>query len=304
MSSFVASLKKGSDGESRLLRMWPELKRLDGKRGDFIAPDGRKLELKSESRNVEDTPNFFIERYSNFEKKSPGGPWQSLEQGSELMCFTFRACPIGFLFDVKTLVLFIEPILSKLKPIFINNKGYKTMGYAVPREALMPICTQLTFQVKTCCDCKQEKSVEEFHKRTGRLDGRHSHCTECAAQRFQERYAENKEQIKEFARKRNKANPEKVRDAWLRSAYGITAEDYQNMLMSQGGTCGICGGNETSFNKLGLRKPLAVDHCHTTNIVRGLLCTRCNMAIGLMHDNPDIAEAALLYLNQNNRRLA
>ena len=56
--------------------------------------------------------------------------------------------------------------------------------------------------------------------------------------------------------------------------YRLTEEQYQALLAAQGGTCAICEDAPEAD------RPLAVDHCHTTGVVRALLCNRCNLVIG------------------------
>lgn len=78
----------------------------------------------------------------------------------------------------------------------------------------------------------------------------------------------------------------------LRSAFGITPEQYEDMMEFQNGVCAIC-----------LKKPrarrLAVDHNHKTGEVRGLLCTRCNHKIlGASGENPDVLRRAADYLDK------
>ena len=63
--------------------------------------------------------------------------------------------------------------------------------------------------------------------------------------------------------------------------YGITAFDFDRFLAQQKGVCAICKKNESHKNK----KNLSVDHDHTTGKVRGLLCHRCNTALGLFNDD-------------------
>lgn len=89
-------------------------------------------------------------------------------------------------------------------------------------------------------------------------------------------------------------NPEKWaainRRAKLKKKYGISTEQYDEMLRRQQGVCAVCG----EVNPDGRR--LAVDHEHETGQVRGLLCTMCNRGIGSMRDDPERLRAAAAYL--------
>ena len=80
--------------------------------------------------------------------------------------------------------------------------------------------------------------------------------------------------------------------------YGITLEDYDRMYESQNGVCAICLKPETTKDRWrrGGIKRLAVDHDHETGAVRGLLCDRCNKALGCFRDDPELVRAALDYL--------
>lgn len=78
----------------------------------------------------------------------------------------------------------------------------------------------------------------------------------------------------------------------LKAAYGISVEDYNDMLAAQGGGCAICGATEPG----GRTKHFPVDHCHTTGVIRGLLCTKCNRGLGLFNDDADRMGRAAKYL--------
>lgn len=101
-------------------------------------------------------------------------------------------------------------------------------------------------------------------------------------------YAANKK--KEMARVAawQKANPEKVKASRRRCLYGLSPEDFQLMLAAQKNACGIC---KETFSK-----PPHIDHCHKTGEVRGLLCGRCNVALGGFRDSPEILDRAKKYL--------
>jgi len=85
------------------------------------------------------------------------------------------------------------------------------------------------------------------------------------------------------------------REHQLIAKYGIDLEAYDRMWHAQFGLCAICQFPETK-TKYGVTKRLAVDHNHETGEVRALLCSRCNMGLGLFSDNSETLEAALDYL--------
>jgi hypothetical protein len=74
--------------------------------------------------------------------------------------------------------------------------------------------------------------------------------------------------------------------------YGITSDEYDQLLVDQGGVCAVCGLPETS----NFKSRLSVDHNHETGRVRGLLCNTCNRALGLLRDNPEVLRNAASYL--------
>lgn len=80
---------------------------------------------------------------------------------------------------------------------------------------------------------------------------------------------------------RRHVTPEKNRNWTPLAKYGISAHDYDMLLAAQGGVCAVC--QKDGRDRLGRR--LHVDHDHETGVVRGLLCTRCNNAIGHAGDS-------------------
>lgn len=87
-------------------------------------------------------------------------------------------------------------------------------------------------------------------------------------------------------------NPEKAkivkRRSVLKHKYGITLEDYQDLLTKQNSKCAICK------REIGL----CIDHDHKTGKTRGLLCHACNRAIGLLKENEEILKNAIYYINK------
>jgi hypothetical protein len=91
---------------------------------------------------------------------------------------------------------------------------------------------------------------------------------------------------------KKQADPSIRRNEHLRHTYGITLDDYNQMLFNQNGCCAICQKHHTEF-----KYSLYVDHCHDTNQVRGLLCHLCNSGIGYLKDDTKILKQAIIYLN-------
>lgn len=109
--------------------------------------------------------------------------------------------------------------------------------------------------------------------------------------------AEDKERRREAARRRRQEEPEKQREVQrrydLKRGYGMTHEDYDALLYRQNLGCAICGRRPE-------KRALAVDHCHETGRVRGLLCHKCNPGIGIFCDDPALLLKAADYLLKAN----
>jgi len=84
---------------------------------------------------------------------------------------------------------------------------------------------------------------------------------------------------------------ESLRQRSRQKKYGVAPAEYQGLLDKQDGVCAICLRSPNT-----LSRPLAVDHDHSTGLVRGLLCSNCNTLLGLADDNPNVLERAWLYL--------
>lgn len=86
----------------------------------------------------------------------------------------------------------------------------------------------------------------------------------------------------------------------LKRKYGITGAEYNSMLKAQGGVCAICHGPEKKIDhKTRLLRRLAVDHCHVTGKVRGLLCSRCNMTIGHIDESLELLRSMEMYMQRH-----
>lgn len=91
--------------------------------------------------------------------------------------------------------------------------------------------------------------------------------------------------------RQSQACKERLKRNRLKTRYGITPEDVLSMLISQSSQCAICEIQLESYH---------IDHCHNTNVVRGLLCSSCNMGLGLFKDDSHILKRAIKYLGKND----
>lgn len=109
------------------------------------------------------------------------------------------------------------------------------------------------------------------------------------------RYREkNKDKIKERSKEYTLKSVDKRKEYYLKKFFKMSLEDYNNMLSSQNNSCKICGAHESEFTK-----KLAVDHCHETGKIRGILCHNCNKSLGSFKDSIEILQRAIDYLNKS-----
>lgn len=132
---------------------------------------------------------------------------------------------------------------------------------------LNSIYTEDKNKATVCTSCRKDQSQVNFF-------GYRKLCTSCHYNRYKKQ----------------------ARDSKLKKTYGISSDMYAEMLEKQGYRCAICfstdpGGRGVYFH---------VDHNHTTGVVRNLLCSGCNLAIGHMKDSPDIARKIARYLEDHS----
>lgn len=104
--------------------------------------------------------------------------------------------------------------------------------------------------------------------------------------------SKNRDTLLKTRREQRKAVEPRTRRGEIVKKYGITLVDYEEILAKQNGLCAICERVENNG------KAFCVDHDHENGKIRGLLCYKCNTAIGLLGDNIDLAERAVSYLRK------
>jgi Recombination endonuclease VII len=138
---------------------------------------------------------------------------------------------------------------------------------------------------EVCTKCG-EADLTKFYYLKGK---RKSICKKCDIEDKSRQQKANPEAARARLKKFHEVHPGYMRSYNLKKEYGISEEDYQTIFESQFGLCAICGQapKDGKFH---------TDHCHTSNVVRGLLCTTCNLMLGLAKDNPEILIKAARYL--------
>ena len=135
--------------------------------------------------------------------------------------------------------------------------------------------------MKTCSRCEVDQPLSNYH-----IDRRsskpRSYCKSCQNEMNREWRRKNAEKVKE-------ANKRYALTYKLKNKYGLTEEEYEKALSASKGKCQICCK----------KRKLFIDHCHTTGKFRGLLCSQCNSALGMMEDSPDRLKAAQEYLQDH-----
>ena len=103
-----------------------------------------------------------------------------------------------------------------------------------------------------------------------------------------------------YMREYRKRTPDAHKHYEVKRRYGITLKQYNEMKDSQNNVCAICGNPEIDVDKRTNKvRDLAVDHCHTTNKVRELLCRGCNQGLGNFQDNLELLQKAIDYLTKH-----
>ncbi len=161
--------------------------------------------------------------------------------------------------------------------------------------------------MKVCKKCGLTKPIDDFYRAAGMRDGHRNECKVCDLAAKRERYLANPQAAIARVKRWQQENPERHREnqrrmrstpegkerqraGHLKRKYGITLEQYDKLLARQGGRCAICRREPRPDISLHL------DHDHESGQLRGILCFRCNNALGDFDDDPTLLWAALGYL--------
>ena len=139
--------------------------------------------------------------------------------------------------------------------------------------------------MKRCSSCALSKTAVHFGKqKDGNKFRLRSICKDCHNQQSKNIYKQETEKQK-LIRK----------NTTMKRLYGITLDEYNQMFSNQNGVCSGCNKHQSE-----LPKSLAVDHCHFTNKVRGLLCAGCNLALGNVKEDPKTLHRLANYIQSKD----
>lgn len=158
--------------------------------------------------------------------------------------------------------------------------------------------------IKQCRKCGETKSLLSFYAHRGTKDRKANYCKECQKATSRAWRAGNVDKVKAnnaaaLAKPGAAARRARENKRWWLKLYGLTPDQYEAMLAEQGGVCAICSRAERYIDaRTGEPRKLAVDHCHDTGRVRGLLCGTCNRGLGQFEDDRSRLERAAEYLKR------
>lgn len=158
----------------------------------------------------------------------------------------------------------------------------------------------LSTGIKDCPCCGKTLPLDKFYKRE--KDGLlRTNCKECTylikrhgpnfnKERRNEYFERKKEYSKEYRRRAEYHKSDKTKDTLLKTKYKITLDQFKEKQLNQNYSCYICEE----------KGKLNVDHCHKTGKVRELLCTKCNLVLGMVKEKKETLYKIILYIEKYN----
>ncbi len=157
--------------------------------------------------------------------------------------------------------------------------------------------------MKRCTKCGELKPRTEFYPAPGCRDGLRGECKSCHIAKSKAWYARNRDESIAYVKRWQQTHPEHMREyrqrnrdrralqmrrLHLRRRFGMTLEDYDNVLAAQGGGCAICGDKPVEGQSMHID--------HKGEAVRGILCVRCNNGLGQYKETPELLLRAAEYI--------
>lgn len=141
------------------------------------------------------------------------------------------------------------------------------------------------------CDLKNHKEYQKKNKKSISKKNKlyYQNNKDSIIEKTNNYYQENRNMVKKRMKKYYDENQPEIRINRKLKKYNITLDEYQNLKTQNDGRCDIC--NE-------IPEKACIDHCHKTEVVRGLLCNKCNSGIGFLQDDIELLENAVSYLKK------
>jgi hypothetical protein len=164
--------------------------------------------------------------------------------------------------------------------------------------------------MKRCSQCKKVLDLNCFYNDIRANDKLSSVCKQCHNLNNKKSKLKHRKRVQKVALIYSRSHTKEKREYYsnhkndwknnrLINQFGITLENYNDLLKKQNYLCLICNKPETEVEPGKSPKTLAVDHNHETGKIRGLLCGKCNKGIGMFEDNTNLLQSAINYLNGN-----
>ena len=176
----------------------------------------------------------------------------------------------------------------------------RVCGIELTDENWLPYCKKKNLHICKFCnrqyrnqryEANKEKRKEYNKKSSKRYREAHPERIKQFARQY---YKAHKKERKQYLKQYREVHPEKIRQWNLKQKYGITLKQFDQMLKDQNNRCAICG---KKFSKINLPN---IDHNHKTQKIRALLCKRCNVAMGLLEEDPTLLDKTKLYITKYN----
>jgi len=178
-------------------------------------------------------------------------------------------------------------------------KGHDTFVVGRDESGYCVTCKIIRRRIDETKDSRIKNICPQGHDKNVVGRGKKGVCKECRRINSLKWAREHPEQVSQRKQKYYQENKEKSKNNNLIWNYNITLEDYNKMLEKQGGGCAICGSKE-----IGVARAIYfyVDHNHTTDEVRGLLCNPCNCLVGFSREDIKILLKTVAYIKKHNKQ--
>jgi len=153
---------------------------------------------------------------------------------------------------------------------------------------------RITAKGRECIKCRRWKPWTSFPSNKASKSGFYCKCKVCLKEYREKNRHRQCAYLKEYYRTHSK----EAKAQRLFNDYGLSIQDFEALYRAQKGRCAICSRKLSMYPKGKTRPDMAaVDHCHKTGLVRGLLCANCNRGLGYFKDSPQLLQIAIRYLS-------